>query len=188
MFLDIALGIFSSIFVSHIFGISLSTQFVILGIIFNLLPDMDALLVFTKKGWETDATHRDLFHFPLVYIPIGFLILSHFSQEATALFVLSSLFHFIHDSIGIGWGVERLFPFNRNHFAFFYVYSPNEMKLPWKLMYIWPHKQIGKMMEEYGDKKWIQNIYFKFHPYALFEYGSFVLALFIFFLLQYGHV
>lgn len=180
MTLDIALGIFSAIFVSKFFSVSLDNQLVLVGVIFALLPDLDFILELIRKNiFNISYTHRDMFHLPLIYIPLGSVIIYQFDKSLSLLFLLTSFFHFLHDSIGIGWGVEWLFPFSRKHFAFFYLYSLPERRIPRRLVYIWTHQDLEEWGSKYGDINWFKHVYLQLHPYALFEHSIFVLSIII---------
>ena len=179
MFLDIGIGILTSVWVSNIFGIHFGWPIVILGILFALFVDVDFLFHASKNGGRRAHEHRYLMHYPLLYISIGMLLLYAFLGLPTAvLFGLCSLFHFIHDSIGIGWGVQWLYPFSSDHYAFLYIYKPKDKEgMPTKLFYHWRHQDIAALDERYGDSDWIKNIYYHWHPYAIVEFGVFVLSL-----------
>ena len=172
MLLDIGAGIFASIIVSYASGIALTPKFIAGGIVFSLLMDIDFFLHFLRGGNTGNShRHRDILHHPLIYVPLGAAIL-HFSVGGVwaLLFSIASLAHFLHDSIGIGWGVQWLWPFSRNHFAFFYHSRPGyKERLPRKMLYVWRHEDIDKLAEKYGDKDWVKSIYLRWHPYAVAE-------------------
>jgi membrane-bound metal-dependent hydrolase YbcI (DUF457 family) len=174
MLLDIGVGILSSIALSRFFGISLSVAFISAGILFALLPDIDFLASFKKSMGAKGHEHRDILHYPLLFTPIGTIILSFFNYQLAILFALTTFLHFVHDSIGIGWGVQWLYPFSRNHYAFLYQYDS-----PQKLVYVWTPEEVKKLSDEYGDPDWVKNIYFKFHPYAIVELLVFILAIIV---------
>jgi hypothetical protein len=184
MFLDIGVGILSSIFVSYLFNTTLSSHFVIASIFFSLLMDFDFIFHYAKGGTKHTAyKHRDLFHYPLLYIPSGTLILFFLNRELATLFALCSLLHFIHDSIGVGWGIQWFYPFNTNHYNFIYRYtSPLKEKLPIKLVRVWRHDEIDSLAERYGDPDWIKNVYINLHWYAVVEFTVFLVSLFILYL------
>lgn len=179
MFLDIGTGILISVFISKIFDFPLTWIFISAGIIFSLLMDVDFLFhLGAGKGTKKAHEHRYLLHYPLIYIPAGMFALYFYNPAVSLLFGLCSFIHFLHDSIGIGWGVQWLYPFNTNHFAFLYLYQPRDKeKIPGKLMYIWKHKEINNLDEKYGDENWIRNIYYKWHPYAIVEFIVFIMSL-----------
>lgn len=185
MFLDIGAGILISIFVSRLFDVPLSVTFIIGGIFFALLVDIDYIFYFfSNKSLKNVHRHRDLLHYPLLYIPLGILFASFINVSWAVLFGLCSLAHFIHDSIGIGWGVQWFYPFTKDHYAFFYLYQPpNKEKLPKKFIYIWKHENISVLDFKYGDDNWIRDIYLKFHPYAVFEFLVFLISLIILYFL-----
>jgi len=125
MFLDIGLGVFIAIITSYFFQVDLSPTLLMFSIIFTLLPDSDFLYFYPKRhDTKYDHQHRNIIHFPLLYIPAGTLLIWSIWGNIWALsFFLASLGHFIHDSIGIGWGIKWLYPFSKNSYAFFYLYS-----------------------------------------------------------------
>jgi LexA-binding, inner membrane-associated putative hydrolase len=181
MLLDIGVGILASIFLSHLFGAAVSPLFLSAGVLFSLLPDLDFLLTFNKNVTAKAHEHRDLLHYPLLFIPVGATILFFFDHRLAALFIVTTFLHFLHDSIGLGWGVPWLYPFSRNHYAFFYQYDIARNTLPQKKFYAWSETEVNRLASQYGDKHWIKNIYLKFHPYAVIEALIFILALFVLF-------
>jgi membrane-bound metal-dependent hydrolase YbcI (DUF457 family) len=191
MLLDIGVGIIMALLMSKIFALSLAMPvgiMVIAGIVFSLLMDTDALInLFIHRGTGASYKHRDLFHLPLLYIPIGMLVL-YFLQlyqyqlpalALPTLFALCSLAHFIHDSIGLGWGVKWLYPFSNNQYSFFYQYNTHKAELrpsKWGI-YIWKSADIDRLEEKYGDTEWFRHIYMIWHPYSLVEAAVFLFAL-----------
>ena len=184
MLLDIGIGILAAIFLSSTLHISAIGWWIGAGIVFALLPDADYLLYLVTGGSSHSAhKHRDLLHYPFLYIPVGMVLLALFGTSWSLLFGICSLAHFIHDSIGIGWGVQWLWPISCKHFSFFYIYKPRHKteKLPRKLLYAWEHGAIEELNARYGDEEWIRNIYLRWHPYAIAELIVFLIALFVLF-------
>ena len=184
MLLDIGVGILLAILTNKLFSLPLSAIFLVGGVVFSLLMDIDYIFHLAKGGGSKNAhKHRDLLHYPLLYIPLGMLIISFFNIAWAALFALCSLAHFLHDSIGIGWGIQWLYPFKEDHYAFFYRYQPRHIeKLPKRIIYTWKHEDIDLLSQKYGDENWIKNIYWHWHPYAIVEFLIFVTALIILYL------
>ena len=185
MFLDFGLGILSAVFLSRIFNMPLTPEFIWGGILFSVLMDADFFIHFLRGGNNKNVhKHREILHYPLIYIPIGTIILSFYDFSWTMLFALCSFLHFVHDSIGIGWGVRWLYPFTKNQYTFFYRYQPpHREKFPLLWMHIWKHDEIDALAEKYGDPDWFKNIYLRLHPYGLFELLVFVLAVIVLLLL-----
>jgi len=181
MFLDIGMGVLTAIAVTKLFLMPLTWSFIAAGIVFSLLVDIDFIFHLGKQGGTRNAhKHRDLLHYPLLSIPFGIIILLPYSAAWAVLFAICFLFHFIHDSIGIGWGIQWLYPLRKNHYAFFYRYEPpHGRKPPKQTFYSWKHEDIDRLDRYYGDQKWIQNIYLKWHPYAIIEFLVFVFALIV---------
>ena len=180
MFLDIGAGILIAIWVQSTHALLFSWSFVIAGAVFALLPDLDFIVpVIAKRGFEGLLRHREGLHYPLLYIPIGAFIFTFFGVQWAELFVLASCAHFLHDSIGLGWGVQWLYPFTKDHYSFFYMYKPRfrPEKLPRKIFYVWKDDEIEALDVRFGDPDWIKNVYFKWHPYAIVEFLVFLAAL-----------
>lgn len=185
MFLDIGIGILISIFLSNLFNFPLSHPFVVAGIIFSLLPDADFLYHLLKRGTKDkkDHEHRDILHYPIFFLFTG-IVIGFFSLPWALLFTLCTLLHLLHDSIGIGWGIQWLWPANKNYYTFFYRYQPSHKDpFPKKLIYIHKPDEIELLNEKYGDENWIKNIYFNFHPYSLVEWLVFGFAVYTYFTL-----
>lgn len=172
MFLDIAFGIFGSYIVSNFFGETVTLQFIFLGIVFVLLPDLD--MFWYKKNKKRD--HRSFVHFPLVYIIVSLLLLSFFETKIALLFFITTLFHFIHDTFILGWGVAWFAPFSYRRYKLF----PDNGKggfLQEKYLTWLPDGQ--KAIEErLHDTHWIKNWYGRVTVVSVIEYSAFVTAIF----------
>ena len=178
MFLDIASGICIAIGLQHFFGLPLGFSVIAACIVFALLPDSDFIVHLARGGTSKNAAHhRDLLHYPLVYIPLGMLLISLLSIPLAIAFGVSSLLHFLHDSIGIGWGVQWLYPFTASHYSFLYLYqAKGKTSLPKRYFYSWKHEDIPAINKQYGDPDWIKHIYLNWHPYAIIEFAAFLAA------------
>lgn len=140
MLADIAIGIFSAFFTSYLFQVKPSFSLLLVGIFFALLPDIDFLIEWIrgrKPLGRFERDHRNLFHYPLFYILIGSIFVFWFSWAYLFLFVINSLWHFIHDSIWVGWGVKWLYPFSKKRYKF------------------------DKPLKRPGKENWIKEIYFR---------------------------
>lgn len=173
MFLDVGVGILVSIFVSAVLGVEFLLLLVVTSVFFALFPDFDFLYFYPKKeDTKYDHKHRDYIHYPLIYLSVGTsLILLLFGRSWGLVFLLSSFLHFVHDSIGIGWGVKWLFPFLKNNYAFFYLYSKKIKKGLRKRVFVFTPEELPSVVREHGDTNWVKNIYFKWHPIAIFEFS-----------------
>ncbi len=179
--LDIGIGILLSIGLAKAAAIPLSAPFVIAGIIFSLLVDVDALIYAVRTGGIKDAhRHRDLLHKPLLFIPLGAAMIYFWNPLLALLFILCSLAHFLHDSIGIGWGVQWLYPFSHDHYTFFYYFQSASRPRPrFRPLYIWKHSDIDTLDKTQGDPLWFRHVYLELHPYALIEISVLILSLIV---------
>jgi hypothetical protein len=180
MLLDIGVGIILGIGASVLSDNYSLAVFVGIGIFSTLSPDIDYIYHLLRGGsTKDDHRHREILHNPLLLLIGGLLIWVFISLELAILFTVGAISHFIHDSIGIGWGVQWLYPLTSNHYSFFYIAhtAKQKPKPPKRLIYIWPDDQIDKLQEKYGDPNWFENTYLKWHPFAIFELIVFIISL-----------
>jgi hypothetical protein len=169
MFLDIAFGIFASYVTANFFDISITWQLICLGIFFNLLPDIDFLW---KSNQKID--HRGFMHYPLYYVIATVLILLSGSYLFAFLFFITTLFHFVHDTFVLGWGVAWLAPFSYRRYKLFPDDGKGEF-LKEKFLTWLPEDQ-EVLEKKLDDKHWIQNWYCRFTIISFVEYTSFLIA------------
>lgn len=183
MLLDIAIGVVGAIAVANAFSIEPTALFIWAGVLFALLPDIDfQYALFRYRGWRNTHAlirHREILHYPLAYLPIGAAIGLLAGWEWAALFLLASLGHFLHDSIGLGWGVAWLWPFTNKSYTFFYRYTAPEKRLPRQILYRWNREDMDHLIDEYRDANWLKNIYLKLHPVFAVEIAGFLLAVYM---------
>lgn len=177
MLADIGLGIFVALLATKIFGIELSSQLVWLSVLFALLPDADFLvhaIVHRKMGGKQAHTHRDLFHYPLLYLAIGGVATLLFGSVWLFVFAVASLAHFMHDSMGIGWGIKWGYPFSKKTYKLF---SNKEGNLAMGSATSWTEEELKAVAEEKGNEHWIRDIYFRWHPVGIIENAIFIIAI-----------
>src|SRR3989344_2773151 len=178
--LDIGIGILGAIGISRSFGLPLTAELVVGGIIFALLADADLLWHLIRGGtMKNGHRHRDLLHYPILFIPVGCVAVYFVGGLPwAALFFTTSLAHFLHDSIGIGWGVAWLWPFNTHRYSFLYVFQPRHRKpMPRQLVYVWPDHKIDELEREFGDPDFMTHVYWQLHPYAIVEFLLLLLSI-----------
>lgn len=101
--------------------------------------------------------HRDLLHYPMLYLPLGsLLVLLLTNYFYSLLFLLCSLLHFLHDSIGVGWGIKWLWPFSNKNFKLFSRKYPTKKRM---LVVSWTPEELEREVEAAGDK-WLKYYHF----------------------------
>ena len=181
MLLDIGIGIFSAIVIGQVFTMPLTPALVVLGITLALLPDLDFLYVLLRRGprdVHAVIRHRDLLHYPVLYLPVGAAVALFFGPQWAILFLLASMGHFMHDSIGLGWGIPWFWPFANRNYTFFYRYTVPKKRFPPQVVYRWERSDIDRLIDEYRDPNWLRNIYLKLHPFFAAEIAGFLLAVY----------
>lgn len=178
--LDLGAGLLLGLLAEYLFDRPAGLVLPLTGALFTLLPDADFLIHLARaRTVRHSEHHREMLHLPILYISIGLAAFLFFGEPWIFLFISTSVVHFLHDSIGIGWGVPWLYPFTDNAFSFFYHLENNNRKpkLPRRLLYVWYRDDISNIADTYGDDDWIRNVYGKLHPYAQIELFVFLVGL-----------
>ena len=129
MFFDIGMGLFIASVVGMNSDVDFSWILPAAGLVGSLWPDTDFLLYVGNRyvrglrplvdRWSTN--HRDLLHRPLVMVPFtATCVLMFLGHWEALVFGFSTLSHFIHDTIGHGWGIRLLWPLDIH----LYCYRP----------------------------------------------------------------
>lgn len=174
MLLDIGVGILLTIWTSWFFQVDLTFFLIFFGILFSLLPDADFFVEFIKHGsvgGKVIREHRELAHFPLFYVPVVFVIFFLFGGIWSVFLGLGLLAHFLHDSVGIGWGIKWLWPFSKRAYKLF---AGKNGRVSSKLLVSWDSEELTKVAAEHGDPDWIRNIYLRPHPINVIEFLFFI--------------
>lgn len=185
MLLDIGLGILIPLGLAKGLALPFTDSFVLWGIAFFLLPDIDFVFHMLRGRLKNhDHKHREGLHYPILFLIIG-LVICFYSLPYGLLFLLCTMAHFIHDSIGIGWGIQWFYPISKNYYIFFYHYSLSAIgHLPNKAVRILTPQEKRILEEKYADNNWFKNVYLKFHPYAIVELVVFLVAMVVWFFNQ----
>lgn len=176
MFLDSAFGILGAIIIASYSHKELSYLFVFLGISFALLPDIDVLYYAFKKYFlkKKITNHRSLTHTPFLYVPVAALLYDVFGWEVGVLFSSGILFHFIHDSLWLGWGIAWLSPFSKRKIRFF---PDKNGKISNQFFMTWQTEEEEMLIKKYHDPHWIKNFYLKPGIVSYVEYTAFIIAI-----------
>lgn len=162
--LDVISGIVIAHIVGFFYGFEPTATHLFIGIACALLPDLDFLYHYVKTR-ETSAykahpyDHREGLHYPLLFIPIGsVLFFAIFGPVYATFFCLGALSHFLHDSVGIGWGIKWLYPLVKKNYKFFCDKNGSPSS---QLVVSWsPHELTNKIVE-HGDPQWIKNLFWR---------------------------
>lgn len=175
--LDVGVGLILGVLLSQASTLPYSWCLLI-GVIAALLPDIDYVWSFIHPKRKTDTTHRDLLHYPLLFIPAVGLLGLLMSRQISVILMAGAFAHFVHDSFGVGFGLKWLFPLTRKSYMFlFQASTPRNKTMPKKLLYAWDDKERATMIKQYGYSNWIRHIYFHPHPFGLFEYTALLIGI-----------
>jgi LexA-binding, inner membrane-associated putative hydrolase len=171
--LDIGVGILLSLFVAHTFGFHATLFFLLIGIFFILLPDIDIIPIFQ----HTDYDHRSITHYPALYILLALLVYFSAGPVYAMLFVVCIVAHFLHDTIGIGWGIAWAWPFSNRKFLF----PEKGRRQEYGFFMTWfPHEE-EVMAKRWHDPHWAYTYYLRPNPIAYVEYSVLLLSILVLF-------
>lgn len=185
MFLDLGVGILLGLAFTPYSNTWLN---IVVAIGFVLLPDLDAIIyygsMFSGRGKldQRLADHRSLLHYPLPYLAIGSIIVTLINPQLLPLFILGGLAHFLHDSIGTGWALPWLIPFNHKRYKLLYQYDLAKANQPQQFLWVWTAAEQKQLMNTYGDPNWHKHTFMPWRhatTWSLFEFGFFMISLII---------
>jgi hypothetical protein len=120
------------------------------GIFCSLSPDVDFIIYLSRNRFKVDQfahEHRDLFHKPIFFIIIG-IALYFFSSEIGLIWMIGSLYHFLHDTFEGGWGIMWLYPFSKKYYTLV-SYSPKKI--------ISTKEEQRSLALKYGNPHWFRK-------------------------------
>lgn len=160
MFLDIKLGLLWAFLVAIFFERELTPLWILAGVLFALLPDIDFWIEYAMRGTvggKVMGAHRSLLHNPIPYIPVALFVGTYFGPEWMTLFVLGVFGHFIHDLSGMGLGIRLFWPFSERWYKCF---SSKDGEIHYDLDHLycsWSPEEMKILVESRGNNNWINE-------------------------------
>lgn len=159
MIIDILIGLLVGLILSQTY---LHISIVVCSVVFSLLPDLDFLIWHTFNPIDRFShKHRRILHLPIIYIVLGLVVIRLVNVDSIfyVSFIILSLFHFIHDTFSLGFGVQWLFPFSRRQY-FLNDSVPTSKSIFRKFHSDMP-KNIDAHADMHGDNNWAKKSFFK---------------------------
>ena len=170
MFLDIKLGLGWAFLVGLLFGQPLTPLWILSGVVFALLPDIDFWIEYAERGTvggKVIGAHRTLYHNPIPYIPIALFIGTLFGPAWMVLFALGVFGHFVHDLSGMGYGIRLFWPFSDRWYKFF---SAKNGEIHYDLDHLvvsWSPEEMRQLVAARGNDNWIKEELRYMHEHRL---------------------
>lgn len=171
---DAGLGSLSALFVCWIFSTEPTVAHIFFGIMFAYIPDID--WVTDKHFWKTGNVaayaanpydHREGLHKPLLWA----LVISAwgvlFGGVYPFIAFVAVLLHFLHDTVGTGWGMPWFWPLTKRRFKFFAT-RDNELALTTPLV-SWSYAELPLFITKHGRGNWKQHYYAGWTSVAVLE-------------------
>jgi hypothetical protein len=160
MFLDIKLGLLWAFLVGLFFEQTLTPLWIVAGVVFALLPDIDFWIEYIERGTvggKTIGAHRTFLHNPLPYIPVSILIGMLYGPAWMTLFALGVFGHFVHDLSGMGYGIRLFWPFSRRWYKLF---SGKDGEIHYDFDHCivsWSPEEMETLVADRGNDNWIKE-------------------------------
>lgn len=194
---DFANGIFATVFAGVIIQIDILWWHFLIGILFAVLPDMDAWPQLIIRGTVSAASannlkdHRELLHYPALFLLCGiaFVLVYPFFGW---MFLLGTMLHFLNDLYGTGWGIPILWPLLTRRYKLLgrrvnrlkqtLVEDGDWERLPederrLRLIVSWKKDELAKYISLWGMDEWITPYYLRLNWVSGTEYTVFIIAL-----------
>ncbi|MDA8597169.1 metal-dependent hydrolase [Candidatus Pacebacteria bacterium] len=179
---DLANGIFATLLALWITGVDVVWWYYLIGIMFAMLPDVDAIPeLIARRGHlaassEHTHDHREYLHYPILFLIVGILIYS-VSEFWGVFFLLGVSLHFLNDLYGTGWGIPLLWPVTQDRFKLFCDDDNNFSFKPRHFVRRIPHQALQTEITEHGVENWVAEVYLKVSTISVIEYTLFAIAI-----------
>ena len=179
---DAGIGLIVSAIMLEWFQAPHTIWFIIWTVVWAYLPDLDGAFHFIKTGkavadLENGRDHREGLHYPLMW-SIFFVIL--FYLFGVNVWLISALvaimLHFLHDMIGIGWGIQLFAPIDWGSYKFFSKkwVSADVSLTPVVTRY--SKEELRKALIKYGEADWIERYFCKWTHVSVVDYLLFMIG------------
>ncbi len=182
MFLDIATGVVIGAVTGVVADGAVVPALALWGVVFALLPDVDFVVhrLWRRMDPHFDYLHRTLLHRPLVYVPVVATLAWWWGGAALAIVAtLASLWHFAHDSTGVGFGVQWLWPVSDDwigwrHRGLAQCVARADVPMVCRV----PRQKVDAYVRAQTPpaQSWIAQTYLRPSATALVEYGAVVIV------------
>ncbi len=169
--LDIGVGILLAAGIAEVFGVPLTPVLVVFGIVAALFPDIDIVTAAFGR-WR----HREITHYPLLYVPVCAAAFFFLPLPYAVLLTLGIAAHFVHDTIGIGWGIAWLWPFSRRKFLLFPEQARRRVLGRVVTWLPGDEVRLRSLQYEGASSTWVRDFYFRPNLLAYVEYGVLLVA------------
>ena len=176
MVIDVGAGILLALWGMNHFAIPFTASWIALGIFAALFPDLDTLTRFLPRGniiRRVIGEHRGLLHRPLFYTIIFPFVFFALGRAIGTLFALGILYHLIHDTFFLGWGIKWLWPFSQKSLSLFH---DKDGRLTKEILW-WGPEEDERIESTYRTDHWVRAFYFTVNPISISEYGALIIAL-----------
>ncbi len=165
------------------FGAPETLIFIFWTVAWAYLPDLDGAFHFIKTGkavadLENGRDHREGLHYPLIWTVLfgGFIYFFGINIWLISAYTAIML-HFLHDMIGIGWGIQVFAPLDWGSYKLFSKkwVSADVSFTPVVTRY--SKSELREALMKYGEADWIERYFCKLTHVSVADYSFFIVGL-----------
>ncbi len=171
--MDVGMGILIAIVLGGILGIPVTATWIILGILFALLPDIDLLLTRNKVICGVIGAHRSATHYPVLHVFLAYVVFIIAGKHVVILYAISIFYHLFHDTFFLGWGIKWLWPLSQRSLV---ICHDKDGKISMNIL-TWLPTEEAAVKEKYRNPNWIQDFYLRPSFISVLEYGIFIISI-----------
>lgn len=178
MLTHLGAGLLLTLIFTKIYSLDFTLSLLAINIFFSYIPDIDTIfeLISRKRiGGKVQGFHREITHYPAIYIPVALLIYFIWGSMWAVIFSLNLLIHHILDSFDGAWGIKWLWPISKKRYKFFADQKTG--KVSSNFIASWEDKELNLIVAKYGDNNWFRNRYLRVTPTLIFEVSSVIIGL-----------
>lgn len=172
--MDIGAAILLTYWVGDIFGVVVTPTLIFLGIVFALFPDIDFFLTKNSAIRKIIGEHRSATHYPIIHILLGLIIFWMFGEMIALLYIVCVLYHLIHDTFFLGWGIKWLWPISHTSIS---IFHDDHHRISTNIL-IWTPTQESEIKKRYANPDWVKDFYLRPSIISFMEYSVFLLGVY----------
>jgi len=164
------------------FGAPHTVWFIVWTIAWAYLPDLDGAFHFIKTGkavadLENGRDHREGLHYPLLWTLFFGVIIYIFGFNIWLISAFTAMMlHFLHDMIGIGWGVQIFAPLDWGSYKLFSKKWVSADVTLSPIVTRYSKSELREALIKYGEADWIERYFCKWTHVSLVDYGLFLVG------------
>lgn len=180
---DAGIGLIVSAVMIGWFDAPTTLLFVLWVVVWAYLPDLDGAFHFIKTGkavadLENGRDHREGLHYPLIWTVLFAGLIYFFEINIWLISAYTAIMlHFLHDMIGIGWGIQVFAPIDWGSYKLFSKKWVSADVSLTPIVTRYSKDELREALMKYGEADWIERYFCKWTHISIVDYSLFLIGL-----------